>query len=139
MMRLDVSCEDDTPMLGWLSFNRLGTYLMTRRLGERVGEDAFGNVYYRERDAKDWRRERRWVVYAAGREPEGSLVPPGWAGWLHRRLRYAPTEHPLPTQRWEREHLPNLTGTAEAYVPAGHVSRGGKRARATGDYEAWQP
>lgn len=131
--------RDDGSMLRWLSFNRLGTYLQTRRFGERVGEDDFGNVYYRERGAKDWRRERRWVVYGPGVEPEGSLVPPGWAGWLHRRLRHAPTEQPLPAHRWEREHIPNLTGTAEAYVPAGHVRRGGKRAKATGDYEAWQP
>ncbi|MEO1089012.1 MAG: NADH:ubiquinone oxidoreductase subunit NDUFA12 [Pseudomonadota bacterium] len=126
-------------MLRWLSFNRLGTYLLTRRQGERVGEDEFGNTYYRERGAEDWRRQRRWVVYSDDDEPEGSRVPPGWAGWLHHRLRFAPTEQPLPAPRWEREHLPNLTGTAEAYVPAGHVRRGGKRDKATGDYEAWKP
>lgn len=126
-------------MLGWLSFNRLGTFIFTRRHGERVGEDEYGNAYYRERRAKDWRRERRWVVYASGTEPDASMVPPGWDGWLHRRLRYAPTEKPLPEPRWEREHIPNLSGTAEAYVPAGHVRRGGKRHQATGDYEAWTP
>ena len=51
-------------MLKWLRSNNLGTYLFTRRHGELVGEDAAGNRYYRERGAKDWRTERRWVVYA---------------------------------------------------------------------------
>jgi NADH:ubiquinone oxidoreductase subunit len=126
-------------MLRWLSFNRVGTWIFTRRHGELVGEDEYGNTYYRERGAKDWRRERRWVVYAHDVEPEGSMVPPGWDGWLHRRLRFAPSEKPLPAPRWEREHIPNLSGTAEAYVPAGHVKRGGQRHHATGDYEAWTP
>ena len=34
---------------------------------------------------------------------------------------------------------PNHTGTNAAYLPPGHDLRGGKRDRATGDYEAWQP
>ena len=35
-------------MLKWLRANTLGTYLLTRCKGELVGEDAFGNRYYRE-------------------------------------------------------------------------------------------
>lgn len=126
-------------MLRWLSFNRLGTYLLTRRRGELVGEDDRGNTYYRERGEEDWRRQRRWVIYPDDRDPEPSSVPPGWAGWLAHRLHFAPSERPLPKARWEREHLPNLSGTAEAFVPSGHVRRGGKRPKATGDYEAWRP
>ena len=33
----------------------------------------------------------------------------------------------------------NLTGTANAYRPAGALESGGVRAAATGDYEAWNP
>ena len=33
----------------------------------------------------------------------------------------------------------NATGTPAAYRPAGALERGGARAPATGDYEAWQP
>ena len=29
--------------------------------------------------------------------------------------------------------------TADSYRPAGHDYQGGKRAKATGDYEAWTP
>ncbi|MGF1474340.1 MAG: NADH:ubiquinone oxidoreductase subunit NDUFA12 [Geminicoccaceae bacterium] len=129
----------DRPMLQWLSFNRLGTLLTTRRIGELVGSDEFGNNYYREAGAEHWRREKRWVVYPADVDPEPSSVPPGWAGWLHRRVQFPPSERPLPAPRWEREHLPNMTGTAEAYLPSGHVRQGGQRDHATGDYEAWTP
>ena len=48
-------------MLKWLRANTLGTYLFTRRKGVLVGEDELGNKYYRERGAKDWRSERRWL------------------------------------------------------------------------------
>ena len=89
--------------------------------------------------AKDWRTERRWVVYAGDVELDGSMVPPGWHGWLGRSREKTPSEQPAVTKRWEKEHQPNLSGTPQAYVPAGHVQRGGQRAKATGDYEAWRP
>ena len=127
-------------MLKWLRGNALGTYLFTRRKGESVGEDEFGNRYYRERGAKDWRTERRWVVYADNNvELEASMVPPGWHGWLNRSREKSPSEEPLVVKRWEKEHLPNLSGSPMAYVPPGHEKRGGQRQRATGDYEAWRP
>ena len=126
-------------LLRWLQFNNLGTHLFTRRRGELVGEDEQGNRYYKERGARSWRTERRWVVYAGDAEPEGSAVPPGWNAWLHRNREWPPSEKPLEVKRWEKPHQPNLTGTAAAYVPPGHESRGGHRAPATGDYEAWRP
>ena len=33
----------------------------------------------------------------------------------------------------------NLTGTGLAYRPPGHLKSGGRREKATGDYEAWKP
>lgn len=123
----------------WWNSATAGTLLWTSLFGEFVGEDEFGNRYYRRRGARSWREERRWVVYAGDAEPEGSAVPAGWNAWLHRNLEQAPSEQPLTVKRWEKPHLPNLTGTAAAYVPPGHESRGGKRAPATGDYEPWRP
>jgi NADH:ubiquinone oxidoreductase subunit len=128
-----------TPVLKWLRGNTLGTYLTTRFRGEAVGEDEFGNRYYRTRGAKDPSLERRWVVYAGDAEADGSLVPPGWHGWLNRSREKPPSEDPLPTKRWEKQHQPNLSGSPAAYVPPGHDRRGGQRAPATGDYEAWRP
>jgi NADH:ubiquinone oxidoreductase subunit len=127
-------------VLKWLRANTLGTYLLTRRKGEFVGEDEFGNKYYRERGVKDWRTQRRWVVFAGDAvEIEPSAVPPGWHGWLNRAREKAPSEEPLLIKRWEKEHKPNLSGSPYAYVPPGHERRGGQRQRATGDYEAWRP
>lgn len=126
-------------MWKWLHANALGTYLFTRRKGELVGQDELGNRYYRERGAKDWRSERRWVVFADGTDIDGSLVPPGWHGWLNHAREKAPSEAPLTVKRWEKEHLPNLSGSPQAYVPPGHERRGGQRQRATGDYEPWRP
>lgn len=126
-------------MLKWLRSNNLGTYLMTRFKGTAAGEDEFGNRYYRITGALDWRAERRWVVFAGDIEPDGSLVPPGWHAWLNHSRENPPSEDPLPTKRWEKEHQPNLSGSLAAYVPPGHERRGGQRAPATGDYEAWRP
>ncbi len=126
-------------MLSWLAWNRLGTRLLIGRKGEYVGEDEFGNRYYRERRARDWRRERRWVVYAGEGEIEPSTVPPGWNAWLHHTVEKPPSEQPLPVKYWEKPHRPNPSGTAEAWLPPGHQLRGGRRPKATGDYEPWRP
>jgi NADH:ubiquinone oxidoreductase subunit len=126
-----------TMALRELRANTLFTMLRTWFRGQLVGVDDYGNRYYRERGATPWRRERRWVVYSRHAEP--TLVPPGWVGWLHKRIEKAPSEQPLPAQPWEKAPLPNLTGTELAYLPPGALQRGGQRAPATGDYEAWRP
>lgn len=126
-------------MLKWLRNNALGTWLFTRRRGEPVGEDESGNCYYRERGTAAWKAERRWVVYAGDGEIEASSVPPGWNAWLHHNLEHPPSKASLPAKRWEKPHAPNLSGTSGLYVPSGHTARGGRRDRATGDYEAWRP
>ncbi len=113
----------------------LGTRIYTWFNGEFVGDDEFGNRYYRKRTRGA--RERRWVIYKG--EDEASKVPADWHGWLHHTIEPVPSEAPLPRKEWEKEHLPNLTGTPSAYRPPGHLLKGGRRDRATGDYEPWQP
>jgi NADH:ubiquinone oxidoreductase subunit len=113
----------------------IGTRLFTLFKGRSVGTDATGNVYYTDRRTAPGRRQRRWVMYAG--VPEASAVPPEWHAWLHHT-----TDAPLPTtgrRPWQKPHLPNLTGTPASYRPPGHDYSGGKRAPATGDYEAWTP
>lgn len=104
--------------------------------GELVGQDSFGNRYYREKGPENL-CERRWVLYKG--LAEASKIPPEWHGWLHHR-----TERPIPSKNikrwpWERNHLPNLSGTPYAYRPKGHFLKGGNRPAATGDYQAWTP
>jgi len=115
----------------------IGTQLYTWWKGEPVGEDEFGNRYFQEKGVDEGRWRRRWVLYKG--KPEASKVPPDWHAWLHRTIAEPPSREPLPAKPWEKEHLPNLTGTRAAYLPPGHVLRGGERAPATGDYEAWRP
>ena len=115
----------------------IGTRLFTLLCGALVGQDDAGNRYYRERRRRRGQRERRWVVYQG--EVEASRVPPEWHRWLHHSTDSPPSEAPLRTQPWEKPHLPNLTGTAAAYRPPGHILSGRERDRATGDYEPWRP
>ncbi|MEQ8966697.1 MAG: NADH:ubiquinone oxidoreductase subunit NDUFA12 [Azospirillaceae bacterium] len=115
-------------------------YLMlkTRRRGKHVGTDPTGNRYYVDKRSAGTRRERRWVVFDGG-ESEASRVPPEWHGWLHHQVKEPPGEQSPYRQQWQKEHVPNLTGTLGAYRPPGHTLEGGKRAAATGDYEPWVP
>ncbi len=120
---------------GWRGLMRNpGLFLLTLRRGGAVGEDAAGNYYFEQRVTAKGRRARRWVVYAGA--AEASEVAPEWHSWLHYT-----TDAPLdrPVKPWQKAHLPNLTGTAGSYRPAGHDYQGGKTAEASADYESWSP
>jgi NADH:ubiquinone oxidoreductase subunit len=114
----------------WWDGQTLNTQLFTWRRGIKVGDDAQGNIYYRNADDS-----RRWVIFNG--EIEASRVNPDWHGWLHRTWDEPPTEKPLARKPWEKPHEPNLTGTALAYAPTGSIRRGEPAART--DYEAWTP
>jgi NADH:ubiquinone oxidoreductase subunit len=115
----------------------IGTILQTWLFGEKVGTDAFGNVYYRSRRAPRYGRERRWVVYKG--MVEASKVPPEWHAWLHHTTEQPLSDDAGAKRIWQKAHVPNLSGTAYAYRPKGHDLRGGKRTPATGDYQSWTP
>ena len=119
-------------LLTWWNSQTIGTQIFTARNGQKVGEDSQGNIYYQTADSK-----RRWVIYNG--EMQASRVSPDWHGWLHHTFDKPPTQEPLRRRAWEKDHRPNLTGTRFAYRPPGSLSRGGERAKATGDYEAWSP
>jgi NADH:ubiquinone oxidoreductase subunit len=119
------------------NISQLGTWLFTLLHGTEVGQDDFGNRYFRQRRSTAGRRERRWVLYV--NEPEASTVPPEWHAWLHHTLPAPMGDNSKYHRPWQKPHLPNLTGTQAAYLPPGHSVKGGQRDKATGDYEAWQP
>ncbi|MEL6610200.1 MAG: NADH:ubiquinone oxidoreductase subunit NDUFA12 [Pseudomonadota bacterium] len=114
----------------WWEGSTLNTALFTWRKGVKVGEDSVGNTYYRNADDS-----KRWVMFNG--LAEASRVEPEWHGWLHRTWDEPPTDRPLVHKPWEKEHLPNLTGTAQAYAPAGSIRRETPEDRR--DYEAWSP
>lgn len=119
----------------WWNGATIGTALFSRRNGTSIGSDALGNAYFESKKPIGG-RTRRWVIYSGSND--ASRVPPEWHGWLHHTTDVVPGDLPPPRQ-WEQAPLPNLTGTVEAYRPQGALERGGRRAAATGDYEAWSP
>jgi len=131
----------------WWDGATIGTLLGGAFGSEKVGTDAQGNAYFRaKKPGKAGTpfagRERRWVIYQGAND--ASRVPSEWHGWLHGSFDGLPgsgvPESNLPPARiWEVDYTPNATGTAQAYRPQGALERGGKRAAATGDYEAWSP
>jgi NADH:ubiquinone oxidoreductase subunit len=126
----------------WWDGATIGTSLWSALNGEEVGSDLAGNRYFRAKKRVKQGQpfagsERRWVIYSGAND--ASHVPPEWHGWLHGQFDGVP-ESRLPAPRiWEAGHTPNATGTAAAYRPQGALERGGRRAAATGDYEAWSP
>ncbi len=115
----------------------LGTRLFTLMRGELVGTDSAGNKYYKDRRRPAGRRERRWVIYNGA--AEASTVTADWHGWLHHWTDVTGDERGSSKPAWQKDHVPNLTGTEAAYRPPGHVLKEGRRDKATGDYEAWRP
>ncbi len=124
----------------WWNGQTLGTQWWTRLYGEFVGDDEFGNRYYRTKGGKidpALGLNRRWVIYNG--VAEASTVPPSWHGWLHHTVDVPPTLDKTKTHPWEKPHRPNLTGTAGAHRPSGSTLAQGRRPKATGDYKAWSP
>ncbi len=124
----------------WWNGQTFGTQLWTARFGALVGEDEFGNRYYRTKGREIDPMlgfERRWVVYNG--VAEASCVPPTWHGWLHHTVDELPSEEHVTPRGWWKPHRPNLTGTPGAHRPTGSTLAQGRRPKATGDYKAWRP
>jgi NADH:ubiquinone oxidoreductase subunit len=122
-----------TQFFTWWNGSTWGTRFHTWRHGRKVGEDRSGNVYY-EGDGG-----RRWVQYNGLADP--STIPAGWHGWMHGRTDTPPSAQEYRPREWEKPHLPNLTGSPQAYRPKGALANpaGSGRPRVSGDYEAWRP
>ena len=116
----------------WWNGQTWGTRFFTWRKGRFVGEDEYGNRYYRDKSDR-----HRWVTYNG--EVEASRIAADWHGWMHRRTDVPPTEENYKPRAWEKPHLPNLTGTPAAHRPRGSILTPERRPEVTGDYEPWTP
>ena len=103
--------------------------------GHYVGNDPYGNKYYKGKARRGYKNERRWIVYKSG-NAEASEVPPEFHGWLHHQTNNFPNDDNGYRKAWIKPHTPNATGTTLAYRPDGY---NGQRQKVTGDYEAWTP
>jgi NADH:ubiquinone oxidoreductase subunit len=91
---------------------------LLQREGKFVGKDENENSYYESSKGK------RWVEYSGVSEP--TKVPPEWHIWLH----YTDNTVPINNKRRKVKHIPNLTGTKDAYYPNQKVNN---------YYESWNP
>ncbi len=120
----------------WWNGASWGTVLYGLRGKTKVGEDDLGNAYW-VGGSDTAGRPRRWVIYVGAND--ASRVPPEWFSWLHHQIDDIPSRAFPVARAWQKHGVPNMTGTALAYRPAGALEKGGRRAAATGDYEAWTP
>jgi NADH:ubiquinone oxidoreductase subunit len=122
----------------WWNGQTLGLRFFTWRRGEFVGQDEFGNRYYRAPShIPQSIPEHRWVVYNG--YAEASKVPPGWYGWIHHIVDDPPSVQSYTPYAWEKPHTPNLTGTPLAYHPPGSIAGTRRPPPVKPDYEAWTP
>jgi NADH:ubiquinone oxidoreductase subunit len=99
---------------------------------DKVGADQFGNRYYVSRFKKDYLGNKaRYIMYKGIADP--SKVPPMWHAWLHYLSDNLPKETRI--YSWQKNHIPNLTGTKLAYIPA----KSGVRYSVSADYTPWFP
>ena len=125
-------------IFSWWGGNTWSNRIYTALRGRLVGEDELGNRYYEQsKGVGPLGVPRRWVIYRD--LAEASLVPPGWHGWLHHTTDVPPPKSDYRPKTWEQSHRPNMTGTSEAYRPAGSILGQSARPKATGDYTAWKP
>jgi NADH:ubiquinone oxidoreductase subunit len=102
----------------------LGTLIFTHLFGKKMGEDEFGNEYYKSskflgKNVGRYNKERRWVIFNG--KAEASKIPPYWHGWIHYNTDEIPEkEQSGRVYEWEKQHTPNLTGTDLSYQPKGH-------------------
>lgn len=123
----------------WWNGSTFSTSLtLWRRKASLIGRDEQGNRYFEEEEASaSDGRKRRWVVYHG--VAEASRVPPDWHGWLHHTFEEPPTLVPLLRRKWEKDHLPNMTGTPLAYHPKGSLANATRAESETPGYNAWRP
>lgn len=112
----------------WWNGKTLGTRIWSYIYGIKVGQDRYNNLYYRDKSDS-----KRWVIY--GDQVESTLVNPEWNNWL----RYTSTDLPSNKKKhqWQKDHIPNETGTDKSYDP--EKSRIKNHKVKNNEYKKWKP
>ena len=105
--------------------------ILIRFSSDLVGEDQYGNKYYEKK-----KTDKRFVIFNG--KVEASKIPPMWHAWLHKITSKPPLRRKK-IYNWQKDHLPNLTGTAFAVKPKGSLLDKGFRQKSSADYESWTP
>lgn len=99
--------------------------IFIKLFNKKIGSDIFGNSYYENKQGK------RFVVYKGIAEP--SKIPAEWHSWIHYSTDIAPVNINTDRYSWQKVHLPNLTGTKNAYSPKQH------KGKIENKYQSWAP
>lgn len=99
--------------------------LRIKLFNTKIGTDEFGNCYFQSKTG------RRFITYKGS--AEASKIPAEWHGWIHYSTDTAPININTKKYSWQKIHLPNLTGTKNAYSPKSSTLNGKK------PYQSWQP
>ena len=105
--------------------------MLIRFSSDLIGEDQYGNKYYRKKKI-----DKRFVIFNG--KVEASKIPPMWHAWLHKITSKPPLKRKK-IYNWQQYNLPNLTGTAFAVKPKGSLLDRGLRQKSSADYESWKP
>ena len=113
----------------WWNGQTIGTRIWSYFNGVLAGSDSQGNKYYKNKtDTK------RWVVYNG--IVESTDVSPEWNNWL----RFTSIAEPVEKEKyvWQKDHMPNLTGTNAAYDPK--ISKDKSELKNKNEeYKKWNP
>jgi len=93
----------------WWNQQTFGTRIHTFISGKFVGKDSLGNKYYQNKTGK------RWVIYNG--EIDATKIPNEWYSWMHYTRNKIENDHDLKKYNWQKEHMPNQTGTNKSYHP----------------------
>ena len=111
----------------WWNSQTFGTFLYTIFFGKFVGQDEFGNKYYKNK------KGNRWVIYSG--EINASKITSDWFSWMHHTTDIVPLDKKDKKYFWQKPHKDNKTGTKKAYRP-NKITKNPKEFR---KYETWKP
>jgi NADH:ubiquinone oxidoreductase subunit len=100
-----------------------------------IGHDEFGNKYYEQKKAQSNKKNKRMVNYKGINE--ASKVPAKYHGWLHHYSDNFPKTSKS-KHKWQKQHLPNLSGTKYAYEPK-NINQGIEHSNKSREYTSWSP
>ena len=106
--------------------NSIGTILYSLLNGKKVGEDNQGNKFYIHKKNK----KKRWVLYKKQIDPTNLEVK--WQIWLTETGKDMKKIKDNINFKWQKNKMPNLTGTIDSYHPANKPNKKNKNS-------VWKP
>ena len=108
----------------WWHKLTFGTFLKTIFFGKYVGNDEYGNKYYKSK------KYERSVIYY--NQIESTKITSDWFLWIHHTIDKIPNSKDTKFS-WQKKHLENQTGTINSFKPT-QISKKNLNKK----YETWK-